>query len=294
MLVFSAAFTLMGEDSDPVPDAVALNSALSAGTVEELKALLAAGGDPNAVFDLGDSVVVPLFVVAAMSADFRHNGYLHIEALLEAGANPNMADDMGDTALHHVAFGGNDALVTLLLKYGADPGLKNLRGETPYEMAMKFGNFDAVSAIEEASDYRHPDGEKLMYWGMHAQHIRTLLDDKPENQTDLERGVREVNDFLVEKGLISTDEKEKYDRKAIEQISPSVPGAFEGCVEGTERRFVWMHRRCVRDGEKVSQCLRDASETRKKFTLICCDRYPVARSHSTCNPHPEAGSGGCR
>ena len=218
-LVFSAAFVLKGEDSDPVPDAATLNSALSAGTVEELKALLAAGGDPNAVFDLGDGVQVPLFVVAATSADLKHHGYLKIEALLEAGADPNLADDRGFTALHHAALGGSEALAALLLKYGADAGLKNFRGETPYEMAMKFGNFDAVSAIEAASDYRHPDRERLMYWGMHAQHIRTFLDSKPDNQTDLERGVREVNHFLVEKGLISAEEKEEYDRKAIEQIS---------------------------------------------------------------------------
>lgn len=49
--------------------------------------------------------------------------------------------------------------------------------------------------------------------------VVAVLSERWHGQAHLERGVREVNNFLVEKGLISAEEKEEYDHKAIEQIS---------------------------------------------------------------------------
>jgi len=58
----------------------------------------------------------------------------NIKPLLKAGANPNTANSItGDTPLMGAAYHSNIDGISILLKYGADPNIKNLENKTAYD-----------------------------------------------------------------------------------------------------------------------------------------------------------------
>jgi hypothetical protein len=57
-----------------------------------------------------------------------------IEPLLKAGANIHLVDEKGWTPLHCL-YRHYPSMVPLLLKYGADPTIRDLEGKLPHEVA---------------------------------------------------------------------------------------------------------------------------------------------------------------
>jgi ankyrin repeat protein len=98
------------------------------GGAEAVRALLAAGADPDAD-DANPFKVRPLH--SAVSVGDRDATL----ALLEAGANPNVHQQGGYTPLHSAAHNDDAELVRLLLEHGADPSLTTDDGQTPADMA---------------------------------------------------------------------------------------------------------------------------------------------------------------
>lgn len=62
-----------------------------------------------------------------------------VNLFLQSNALVNMANLQGNTALHEAVRGGHQALVELLLKSGASPGLRNKRQRTPLDCAYELG-----------------------------------------------------------------------------------------------------------------------------------------------------------
>lgn len=58
-----------------------------------------------------------------------------------------------ETALHFAAQYGHTAVVSLLLKYGADPNYRNVRDETPLDLAAQYGRLETVEQLLET----HPE-----------------------------------------------------------------------------------------------------------------------------------------
>ena len=70
--------------------------------------------------------------------------------LMDAGANVNAANDLGVTPLWLASTHGTDddaALVTTLLRAGADPDAAHMSGESPLMAAARTGRLQAVSAL---------------------------------------------------------------------------------------------------------------------------------------------------
>jgi uncharacterized protein len=66
-----------------------------------------------------------------------------IEELLKKGANPNIQSKRfsGETPLHKAALNGVKDAVEMLLRYGADPTIRNDKGETPLDITnVKFAD----------------------------------------------------------------------------------------------------------------------------------------------------------
>jgi ankyrin repeat protein len=99
-----------------------------------LKALLAAGADPNARFDGGRTFLMWC-------------GLDVIEMLLAQGADPTLADDAGDTALHGVR---SVAAIRLLVAHGADVNALSRPSEaaearvphTPYQAQLQIKPYE--------------------------------------------------------------------------------------------------------------------------------------------------------
>jgi uncharacterized protein len=105
-----------------------LHLAASFGGADAVRALLAAGADPDAD-DANPLHVRPLHSAVAV----RDHGATR--ALLEAGANPNVRQERGFTPLHSAAHNDDAELVRLLLEHGADASLATDDGQTAADMA---------------------------------------------------------------------------------------------------------------------------------------------------------------
>jgi ankyrin repeat protein len=94
----------------------------------------------------------------AVTQNFLSNMPLHAAAagatrreacsiLLGAGANVNAKQHDGYAVLHTPAMHGDRAQVELMLSYGADPGVKSDKGETPGDMAAAQGHSDIAAML---------------------------------------------------------------------------------------------------------------------------------------------------
>lgn len=107
----------------------ALHLAVFGEREEAARTLVAHGADVDAVATSGIARVAPLgtaaFVRSVPLATF----------LLDAGADPNGGEEGGFTALHSAAQSGDEALVRLLVRSGADPQRATEDGTRPVDLA---------------------------------------------------------------------------------------------------------------------------------------------------------------
>ena len=67
-----------------------------------------------------------------------HGRMKGVATLLELGADPNPQDEQGNTPMHRLAQRGTGReFARLLLEHGADLSIKNVKGETPLDLAAK-------------------------------------------------------------------------------------------------------------------------------------------------------------
>eukprot|EP00047_Mylnosiga_fluctuans_P004215 m.233287 g.233287 ORF g.233287 m.233287 type:complete len:542 (+) comp12489_c0_seq1:51-1676(+) len=92
-----------------------------------------------------------------------------VRELLTHGADCNRADSamvtkgpLGSqskkTAIHHAAMQGYRHIVQLLLAHGADPSLLDENGNTPQQLATKYGHFETAQILP--GDFRKAAGQK--------------------------------------------------------------------------------------------------------------------------------------
>lgn len=118
------------------------------------------------------------------------------KALLEAGADPNASYENLGTALHHAAVRGRKAeIVELLLQHGADPSAENPLGQTPYEMALRYGNQEAVGVLRGKSPNREltPASQLIAYCAADDRpNAEKLVAQKPGLVGSLEKADRRM------------------------------------------------------------------------------------------------------
>lgn len=75
------------------------------------------------------------------------NDWSGVKDLLKEGCNPNGHDGFGDTALMWAAALGQREILSLLLEYGARPGLSNRSGDTAPHVAARRKRCDMVAIL---------------------------------------------------------------------------------------------------------------------------------------------------
>ena len=132
--------------------------ASSQGRVETVAVLLEAGADVNAIDDDGVSALMWASGSEVKDEKDHKKGLLekatkgHIEVvslLLKYGAHPDMRDRDGITAIMYACYHGHAGAVKALLNAGADADFKNMAGLTAVQLAKKEGFQDAANAILE-------------------------------------------------------------------------------------------------------------------------------------------------
>ena len=65
-----------------------------------------------------------------------------VQGLIQSGAHVNEQDRFGVTPLMQAVIGNNIAALRALLRAGADPNLRDLRGDTALDLARQLGRVD--------------------------------------------------------------------------------------------------------------------------------------------------------
>ncbi len=120
-----------------------------------MRALAAAGADPRQPMKTGETpLMAAAGVGASAQADRRGLSVLDggkvedearvvdaVTAAIADGGDVNAVNQAGDTALHGAAALGYDRVIQLLVENGAQPSLRNKRGQTPLALvAAKKGD----------------------------------------------------------------------------------------------------------------------------------------------------------
>ncbi len=118
-------------------------------SVDGFQKLLELGADPNVVFADGGTVI-------HWAVQLENSSFLRLA--LEYGGNPNLvAGHHGETPLFKTIGSSGDSdisVLTMLLKYGADPNVKEAKGNTPAMIAAGVGRFDIVYVLLDSNaDY---------------------------------------------------------------------------------------------------------------------------------------------
>ena len=105
------------------------------GHLDAVQAFIAAGANIHAAAKNGLKVQAIHAAVASKNLDI-------VRAVLEAGADPNAAQQQGFRPMHESGSTGSRELAELLMKYGADPTLKNDDGKDTIAFAKEKGHAD--------------------------------------------------------------------------------------------------------------------------------------------------------
>mmetsp|Transcript_26236 Transcript_26236/g.33917 ORF Transcript_26236/g.33917 Transcript_26236/m.33917 type:complete len:246 (+) Transcript_26236:125-862(+) len=139
-----------------------------------------------------------------------------VRAQLARGGNPNWRNTAKNqymnTALHHVAFKGNNDIATLLITHGADCEIENLYGNKPLMFAAYYGKVSTLKTLinlgADVSAFSSKTGLTALHKACMQGHVKVakiLLDSgafpnaldnkgrKPENVIGIE-GERNVSD----------------------------------------------------------------------------------------------------
>lgn len=120
--------------------------------VYAVQRLLLAGANPNLPGRAWSSAI-------ACSGENDHTGEI-VRVLVAAGANINLQDAQGLTPLHHAVDMAIDGTIQqnldtidwsgvgVFLDLGADPTIRDVRGETVYDMATAYG-YNARRSFDE-------------------------------------------------------------------------------------------------------------------------------------------------
>jgi ankyrin repeat protein len=117
------------------------------GQVDDVRALLAKGIDPNVRGSLGKTPLRMATSLACTMSVPEKDVLAIVDALIEKGADVNEVDDFGLGVLLMAAQKCKAAPVTRLLKAGADMEQRSPQGFSPLSMALIVKNYEAAGAL---------------------------------------------------------------------------------------------------------------------------------------------------
>ncbi len=97
--------------------------------------------------------------IRAMFYAIEKNNLVYAQKVLSMNFDPNLHHDNGYTPLAYAAMKGSVPMVELLLRNGASAAMTTREGDTPVELALRFGHADAADLLKRARQSAAPDSE---------------------------------------------------------------------------------------------------------------------------------------
>jgi len=141
-----------GLNISKIPIVLALVALVGIGLINYVVKLLPTGLEPKPKEKSPEGI-------RAMFYAIEKNNLVYAQKVLSMNFDPNLHHDNGYTPLAYAAMKGSVPMVELLLRNGASAGLITREGDTPVELALRFGHADAADLLKRARQAEAPDSQ---------------------------------------------------------------------------------------------------------------------------------------
>lgn len=131
-----------GLNVSKVPIVLALVVLVGIGLINHIVKLLPTGLEPKPKERSPEGIRALFYAI-------DRNNLVYAQKVLSMNFDPNLHHDNGYTPLAYAAMKGNVPMVELLLRNGAQ-ALSTREGDTPVELALRFGHADAAELLKRA------------------------------------------------------------------------------------------------------------------------------------------------
>jgi len=131
-----------GLNVSKIPIVLALVVLVGIGLINHIVKLLPTGLEPKPKERSPEGIRALFYAI-------DRNNLVYAQKVLSMNFDPNLHHDNGYTPLAYAAMKGNVPMVELLLRNGAQP-LSTKEGDTPVELALRFGHADAAELLKRA------------------------------------------------------------------------------------------------------------------------------------------------
>jgi ankyrin repeat protein len=132
-----------GLDISKVPLILALVALVGVSLINYVVKMLPTGLEPKPKESSPEAIY-------AMFYGIDRNNVTYAAKVLSMNFDPNMHNDKGYTPLAYASMKGNPRMVELLLRSGANPTMQTKGGDTPTELALRFGHVQIADMLKHA------------------------------------------------------------------------------------------------------------------------------------------------
>jgi ankyrin repeat protein len=143
-----------GLNVSKVPIMLALTALVGVGLVNYLVKLMPTGLEARAKDKSPEGIRALFYAI-------EKNNLVYAQKVLSMNFDPNLQHDNGYTPLAYAAMKGSVPMVELLLRHRAAAGLATREGDTPVELALRFGHAEVAELLRCARRGGGAEGEAL-------------------------------------------------------------------------------------------------------------------------------------
>ncbi len=132
-----------GLNISKVPIVLALVALVGVGLINYVVKLVPTGLEPRPKEKSAEGVRALFYAI-------EKNNLVYAQKVLGMNFDPNMHHDNGYTPLAYAAMRGSLPMIELLLRNGADAQMTTREGDTPVELALRFGHAEVADGLKVA------------------------------------------------------------------------------------------------------------------------------------------------
>ena len=132
-----------GLNISKIPIVLALVALVGVGLINYVVKLVPTGLEPRPKEKSAEGVRALFYAI-------EKNNLVYAQKVLAMNFDPNMHHDNGYTPLAYAAMRGSLPMIELLLRNGADPQQTTKEGDTPVELALRFGHAEVADGLKVA------------------------------------------------------------------------------------------------------------------------------------------------
>ena len=132
-----------GLNISKIPIVLALVALIGVGLINYVVKLMPTGLEPKPKEKSAEGVRALFYAI-------EKNNLVYAQKVLAMNFEPNLHHDNGYTPLAYAAMRGSLPMIELLLRNGADPNQTTKEGDTPVELALRFGHAEVADGLKVA------------------------------------------------------------------------------------------------------------------------------------------------